>query len=539
MFAILFLFAGLLSRAHAASKCVVPSTGFVELCLNGEECTEWGCRCLTAECFHDALKGEDACPLRAQCGSECCRSGELCDSEAGCICAADTKCAPPSCTGKCTKPDENAMMKDTMVMKIQDRLDAYTSGRLDKTRGATQTGSMTRCQNGMAGIYPCNNIDLMSTISCSGLGGGSNSEGNDIWGWEYGERDFVIAGLTTGTSFVEITDPENPVVLGFLPPTQGAAASSIWRDMKVYRNHAYIVSEARASYMQVFDLTRLLDVANPGPDNRFTEDALYTDQMGSRGSTHNIVINEDTGFAYLVGCSTCAGGLLIVDISEPKNPVYAGCYSEDGYTHDAECVVYSGPDHRFLGQEICFAYNEDTLTIVDVTDKSNMVQLARKTYNGVRYSHQGWLTRNQMYLVLDDELDEMYNTYDSSKRTVTYIWSVESLTEPEQLYEYQAPVQAVDHNQYIRGDYSFQANYASGLRVLSGMNDLGNSRAIEEAAYFDLYPSANVAQFYGAWSSFPYYNGKNQDIIAVQAIEGGLFILRFDGLNKMGNTTDA
>ena len=41
---------------------------------------------------------------------------------------------------------------------------------------------------------------------------------NDVWGWtdeEYGD-EYVIIGLSGGTSFVRITDPLKPVVLGIL-----------------------------------------------------------------------------------------------------------------------------------------------------------------------------------------------------------------------------------------------------------------------------------------------------------------------------------
>ena len=48
----------------------------------------------------------------------------------------------------------------------------------------------------------------------------------------------------------------------------------------------------------------------------------------------------------------CAGGLLIVDVSDPENPTYAGCFGADGYVHDAECVVYNGPDLRYDGHEV-------------------------------------------------------------------------------------------------------------------------------------------------------------------------------------------
>ena len=62
----------------------------------------------------------------------------------------------------------------------------------------------------------------------------------------------------------------NPVYLGKLPTH---TSSTTWRDVKVYNNYAFIVSEAGGHGMQVFDLTRLRDVANP-PET-FTEDAHY------------------------------------------------------------------------------------------------------------------------------------------------------------------------------------------------------------------------------------------------------------------------
>jgi len=227
------------------------------------------------------------------------------------------------------------------------------------------------------------------------------AQGNDIWGWSKNGRDFAIFCATTGVSFIDIRDPVNPIVIGFMA-TQSVA--SIWRDAKVYKDHVYVVSEAQNHGMQVFNLNRLLNASNPGPNNKYAPDTLYFDQMGSTSqrSTHNIAINEETGFAYLVGCRTCRGGLLMVDISEPLNPIYAGCFSDDGYTHDPQCVIYSGPDHRFLGREICFGLNEDSLTIVDVTNKTANIMLSRIPYYGVSYTHQGWLTENQRYLMVDD-----------------------------------------------------------------------------------------------------------------------------------------
>ena len=46
-----------------------------------------------------------------------------------------------------------------------------------------------------------------------------------------------------------VTDPENPIVLAFMPQTGGTRV--IWADMKVYSNHVYIIRESSNHGMQV------------------------------------------------------------------------------------------------------------------------------------------------------------------------------------------------------------------------------------------------------------------------------------------------
>ena len=124
--------------------------------------------------------------------------------------------------------------------------------------------------------------------------------------------------------------------------------------------------------MQIFDLRRLRDVVSPPV--QFTEDGWY----GGFENCHDIVVNTATGFAYCVGSNTCSGGLHMMNLApNPLQPQFVGCFSADGYTHDAQCVIYNGPDTAHVGKEICFASNEDTLTIVDVTNKSAPVMLSQ------------------------------------------------------------------------------------------------------------------------------------------------------------------
>jgi choice-of-anchor B domain-containing protein len=450
-------------------------------------------------------------------------------------------------------PCDEPRMPRVMLEKYEHRLNCWTSGECQRIQASTEThsGAMVKCVNGNAAGYDCDKVDLMANLNFVQLGcsqpGATVAEGNDVWGAVVKdpagvEHPVVIAGCTTGVSFVDILDPVNPVVLGYLP---SSARSSTWRDMKVYQGVAYIVSEARGHGMQVFNLARLFQAgAARGPSNILTADYVYRDQMGTstQQSTHNLAINEESGYAYLVGCRTFSGGLLMVNLkNNPLLPTFAGSYAGDGYTHDAQCVNYINeyPDREYVGREICFAFNEDTFTIVDVTNKTNPVMLSRNGYNGVDYCHQGWATPDMYYLLHDDELDESdRKTPDGSQNTFTYVWDISDLNFPQQLAtkNFKSPATAIDHNQYILGKCSYQANYAAGLRVLGINHDENDNLAnLAQVAYFDVDPDHATAQFYGSWSVFADFPEVNQNadmdnVIVVQSIERGLFVLRLDKL---------
>lgn len=369
----------------------------------------------------------------------------------------------------------------------------------------------TPCEGGMAGGYPCDAVDLLEFLPLSGMGGAGSA--NDIWGWTHAPsgREFALVGLSNGTAFVEITVPDAVVYLGKLPTH---TVNSTWRDIKTYAGHAFIVSEASGHGLQVFDLAQLLSVASPPVT--FTATAHYD----GFGNAHNIVVDEASGHAYAVGTSTCSGGLHMVNIQTPASPSGAGCFSADGYTHDAQCLLYDGPDPDYQGHEVCVASNEDTVTIVDVTNKAAPVQISRTPYPGNGYTHQAWLTESREHLLVDDELDEQ----SFGHNTRTYVWDLRDLDAPELLGHFQSPTPAIDHNQYVVGDYAFQANYRSGLRILHlGDLDAPAGPEITQVGFFDVYPTSDSANFNGAWSVYPYFES---GVVIVSGIEQGLFVLQ-------------
>eukprot|EP00421_Protoceratium_reticulatum_P001432 CAMPEP_0168368198 /NCGR_PEP_ID=MMETSP0228-20121227/6128_1 /TAXON_ID=133427 /ORGANISM="Protoceratium reticulatum, Strain CCCM 535 (=CCMP 1889)" /LENGTH=635 /DNA_ID=CAMNT_0008381039 /DNA_START=79 /DNA_END=1982 /DNA_ORIENTATION=+ len=634
-----------------------------------------------------------------------------------------------------------------MAQKLRERAACEARGECP-FRAAAAT--FTPCAGGMAGEYPCHDVDLLAFVPLLELG--TSLGANDIWGWTDPDsgKEYAVVGLFDGTSFVDVTVPTNPIVVGFMK-TQ--TEKSVWRDIKVFSNHAFVVSEAAGHGMQVFDLTRLRQVpredslmmpagriqakfgaclgAQPLPwtcldnttaasetiqctDGRecrgwsccaarglkrircppeapimcaaddacgggkdhccspalgegrdacgqagrakceaanatlpdpyasasmqtcgegsggqvwhydgatglirshdaslklclaaemlggavrlqpcdtntsnwsghwrydrsssqlmstvgkclatvgepsavdsgvqlsvcdsldphqwwslsgallpmFAPDAVYSEI----GSSHNVVINERTATAYVVGSKTCRGGLHMVDIASPKEPEHVGCFAQDNYTHDAQCVVYRGPDVRFHGREVCFNYNEDTLTIVDVTDREAPLMLSRVGYNTSYYTHQGWLDQEQEFLFMNDELDEAKGP---NNRTRTLIWDVRLLDSPRYLRSFYSARASIDHNLYVDGRAVFESNYCAGLRVLAitpsagaqGAALRGSSAAagegpsLEEVGFFDVDPQCDEPRFRGTWSNYPYLRS---GAVVATSIERGLFVL--------------
>ncbi len=398
----------------------------------------------------------------------------------------------------------------------------------DATEFATVNGDMLKCEDGMAGAFTCDSIDMVSFMSRHDAGAKRGIQVNDVWGWEdpLTGREYALVGRTDGTSFIDLTDPSYPVYLGNLPLTPGAH-QSIWRDVKVYKNHAFVVSDgAGPHHMQVFDLTRLRNIDNPPVEFEVT--ALYKGIY----SSHNIIVNEDTGFAYAVGSDsggeTCGGALHMINIQDPTNPTFAGCFADtrtgrsgSGSTHDAQCVIYQGPDANYQGHEICLSSNGTALSIADVTDKDNPIAISIAEYPKVAYTHQGWLTDDHRYFYLNDEGDEVSDLVEATR---TMIFDITELDDPVAVGEYYGPDNAIDHNLYIRGDLMYQTNYVSGLRII----DISDRENPIEIGHFDTVPYGknDNSPVLGAWSNYPYF--KSGVIVVTSGREGVFFLKKKD-----------
>jgi choice-of-anchor B domain-containing protein len=330
--------------------------------------------------------------------------------------------------------------------------------------------------------------------------------------------------MTDTLAIVDVTDPVNPLPVGHLP-NHTPADPDRYRDVKVYQNYAFVIADQFSSHgMQVFDLTTLRDVITTPVT--FTETAYFDGFTNA----HNIFINEDTGYAYVVRTTDpgnpdpCNGAVFMVNIQDPLQPTAAGCFAEDyGLASDSMCVVYHGPDADFQGREICIIASDDDIIVGDVTNKITPTVLANLTYPNIARAHLAWLTEDHRYFVSADMDDEHHH----GLNTRIFIWDFTQVMTPTLMGIYVGPTAASDHNIWVKDDFAYIGNFRAGVRILD-LRRISETTmdyaAVYEAAYFDIYPADdNPGHEGGAWAVYPYFDS---GVIAVSDKESGLYLLQ-------------
>lgn len=333
--------------------------------------------------------------------------------------------------------------------------------------------------------------------------------GADCWGYiTPSGREYALMGHSHGMTVIDLANPGDPQVVDTV-----SGNSCLWRDVKIFGTYVYSVSECNDG-IQVIDLS---DVENGVVDHFHTVFSPMTSP-----DTHNIYIHRSRGILYR--CGGDSNGLRMYDLNVtptnpmgPRDPVQVGIWSTR-YVHDAQVVTMNnGP---FAGQDLAFCCTglnngnvDPSLTILDVTDPSNPVEISSLIYTSGEYSHQGALTANQQYFYLGDELDEPA----LGLPTTTKIIDVSDPTNPTEVGSFTNGNSAVGHNMYTLGATLYQANYRSGLRIF----DTSNQLAPMEVAYFDTWISNDSPSFNGLWNVYPYFPS---GIVIGSDLEKGLFV---------------
>ncbi len=300
---------------------------------------------------------------------------------------------------------------------------------------------------------------------------------SDITGFYQDGREFAVVGLQNAASFVDITDPSNPVELGRI-----SGGTSIWRDLKYWDRYVYIGTEAS-------DGVKVVSVDDP-------DNPILVSTISDFGNSHNIHIDAD-GYLYVVGASS--NDLWIYDLTMPAFPQLVGTWSGE-YLHDLE--VYN---NKLYGAAIY----SGLFYIIDVSDKTNPITLTSyNTGGGYISTHDCAVTEDEKYLFTGDE-----NTGGHVK-----VWDIQDYGNINLVAEYMTNPSHSAHNLYVRPgtDLLIISYYADGTRIL----DISDPTNPVEVAYYD---TSNIEGLYvGNWGTYAYLPS---GYIISSDIETGMYVL--------------
>ncbi|HYE03801.1 MAG TPA: choice-of-anchor B family protein [Phycisphaerales bacterium] len=394
--------------------------------------------------------------------------------------------------------------------KLRDRLPPYAGPSLTGQPLSPDESGMLRGPGGSA--FPAQGIQLLSHLTLGTLGGGQN--GNDCWGYvSPSGREYAIMGSFNGTHFVEVTDPVNPVIVGFIDGND-----SLWRDIAVRGHYAYMASEAGNSGVQIVDMSNIDAATNR---LRYVGARL----VGGHTRTHTLIANEDdptSPYLYVCGSNLGGGALLVMSLADPENPVIVGQWTEPGarYAHEAVVVSYPNGLPGLPGpREIAYSfyiYGNGGVDILDVTNKANIHRIATGSYPNMKGPHQGWLSEDKTYLYINDELDETIG----APASVTRVLNVSNPSNPIYVGSFASGRPSVDHNLYVKDGMIFESNYRSGLRVFDAST---NPLSPTQVAYIDTFAADDAPNYNGNWGNFPFFPSGT---IILSDLEQGLIVIR-------------
>jgi choice-of-anchor B domain-containing protein len=306
---------------------------------------------------------------------------------------------------------------------------------------------------------------------------------NDIWGYVDGNGiEYALLGARDGFSIISLANPANPVQVAFFP-----GQFTTWRDIKVYQHYAYVVSDMTTEGLWIIDLSQL-----PASATLVNAQTTYFQRA------HNIFI--DNGYAYVIG-TEAGGGMHILNLANPTNPVRTAYYTQSGYIHD----VYVWND-----SVIACAGSSQSYHLIDVTNKTNPVLVSASAPMPGIYAHSGWMTEDKRYFIGAEE----FNVRD------IMIFDLQDRTTWDPIVpEYQLPGGSRIHNVFVKGNYAHISYYGEGYVVL----DISNPAAPVFVGQYDTYGGSNGG-FDGAWGCYPFLpSGK----ILVSDTFTGLYVINF------------
>ncbi|MBX2978786.1 MAG: choice-of-anchor B family protein [Flavobacteriales bacterium] len=332
------------------------------------------------------------------------------------------------------------------------------------------------------------NISFVGQLSYQQL---RNSNLSNLWGYtDEDGNEYAIVGVNGtnaqnpgGVSVVSLADPANPQEIFFRP-----GPASIWREVKVWNDHAYITTEAENGGLVIVDLS-------PLPQSTALNSVVWFDPTWT--TSHSLFIDEN-GLLYIHGSGRGNGGVIMYDLSDPMNPVEVGEFDQ-WYCHDS-----------FARGDTLYAAHiyDGFFSIVDVSNPAAPVLLGTQTTPNL-FTHNVWL---------DDSGNNLYTT---DERTNSYVGSY-NISDPTDI-QFQDKLQsdngsgAIPHNTYWLNHFLVTSYYTFGVTIYDALRP----HNLVEVGHYDTSPFTGDG-FNGAWGVYPFFDSQN---LIISDIEQGLIVL--------------
>ncbi|MBI3195006.1 MAG: choice-of-anchor B family protein [Ignavibacteriae bacterium] len=342
-------------------------------------------------------------------------------------------------------------------------------------------------------VFSQNGLSFIGHLDQKHGTSGDNISYSACWGYVAPNgREYAIVGTYTGTQIIDITSTDSIREI-----THISGPSSIWREMRTYKQRAYVVSEGGGG-VQIINLSNLPNSANLVRSFNYTS--------GSKNIQRNHSIEIFDGYMYLNGSAAWSpGGILIFSLANVDTPTYVGQYQQE-YAHDS----YVHGNRLYSA-----AINSGGLNIADISNKANPVHITKINYSGAG-THNAWTTTSGNVVVTTDEIG-------STAKNLKF-WNVQNIppAPSSPIATYTINPNDIVHNVFVRGNYAFVAWYTAGIAVV----DITNPSSPATAGFYDtsLEPSGG---YDGVWAVYPYFwSGK----VIAGDMQNGLFVFQFNNL---------
>ena len=315
---------------------------------------------------------------------------------------------------------------------------------------------------------------------------------SDVWGYVHPSgTEYALVGTTSGMSIVDVsTDPTSPSEVQFVPKN-----SSVWQDVKVWENHAYMVVDVNGQAgLLIVDLSDL-----PNSVSSLTWDENI-DGIPF-GLVHNIFVDEN-GILYACGGDFANGGVAFLDLNpDPNDPTLVGTYTDD-YVHD----LYVKDNMLYTAEVYGGKFK-----VVNIADKENPAVLG-SAFTPNDFTHNVWLSDDGNTLFTTDEKEGAYVT----------AFDISDPSDINELDRLRTPnfSNVIPHNTFVLGDLLVTSYYTEGVWIF----DASDPSNLTPLAQYDTSPSSGGG-FAGCWGVYPFLPSGR--ILATDSGQG-LFVLEYD-----------